>query len=333
MILRWSVVWQDSLLSLGFDRPAATAIDFRELAFTSETATEGLSYREAMYIVCKQALRVTVRNWETSHNVEDIARDAAELETLFSRVQPKIAAVENAKALDDRIQHYSLRINSSFALAALFRPSLSREKWLSMPIDRKEGFAARCKYHLTEALRAYVRLQSFTAAATRSWALLHNGLSSGLLLAIIGETNRNAEVRNLQGQLIDILMRVTSEESDVADSMESSRIWGPHTRALVALKALHSRGMKSQEGKDGSLEPELKTQETAGVMLPFGVIAEPQDFTNTESDVVSTLPKAGIIPNGPSLPQSEWPDIDLLDFSPDNLFDSVLWGDCTGQPG
>ena len=334
-VSRWAVIWQDSLLSLGFDRPAATAIDFKDAVFAPEVATEGLSYREAMYVVCKQALRITVRNRETSVNVDEILQDVAELDTLFSRVQPRIRSVADAKLLHDRIQFYSLRINCSFTLATLLRPSLSREKWRFMPPEQKESFASRCRFHLTECLRAYVRLQSFTTAATRSWALLHNSLSSALLLAIIGETNRNTKVRDLQGQLIDFLTKATAEEPDIADNVESPKIWGPHARALVALKALHSRATKTL--KAGPILPnvELQSQEISRPTLPKGVATEVQNSADTqftEGRPVSLAQEDTGDTNSSNQPQLQWQDINLLEFSPENLFESVLWGDYVGHP-
>ena len=308
----------------------------REPVFSKATAVEGLTYREAMYVVCHQALKCVVRNQQTSVDIEEIFKAVTELENLFSRVQPKIRCVKNAKILQDRIQHYSLRINSSFVIATLLRPSLSREKWRFMRAEKKENFAARCKYHLTEGLRAYVRLQSFTVIATRSWALTHNGLSSALLLAIIGETNRNADVRELQGQLIEDLTKATSEDGDLADNPEESpKIWGPHARALVALKTLHSKGVRPPRVDPGASQREPNQQETSSPLLPPGLDTEPEHSTDTESPKTSSITTPRTVleaPNSASLPQSQWSVMDLLDFSPDSLFDSVLWGNYVDQP-
>ncbi|KAF7919714.1 uncharacterized protein EAE97_011632 [Botrytis byssoidea] len=42
-----------------------------------------------------------------------------------------------------------------------------------------------------------------SVVTSRSWSIMHNGLSSALLLGLLGGTARDTEVRDLQGKILE----------------------------------------------------------------------------------------------------------------------------------
>ncbi|KAF7891730.1 hypothetical protein EAF00_008032 [Botryotinia globosa] len=87
-----------------------------------------------------------------------------------------------------------------------------------------------------------------SVVTSRSWSIMHNGLSSALLLGLLGVTARDAEVQDLQDNILEIF----SESGDGTASSNpetNSEISPPHARAIVALKSniLHTGGHVAPE--------------------------------------------------------------------------------------
>lgn len=82
---------------------------------------------------------------------------------------------------------------------------------------------------------------------TRSWAFTYHGLSSAVLLGILGETKADPEVRQLQGDLISALSATaakeqTSPQPHIPRSDHDIELSGPLSRALTALKNIYDHG-------------------------------------------------------------------------------------------
>jgi hypothetical protein len=90
----------------------------------------------------------------------------------------------------------------------------------------------------------YLKMHSLSIIPTRSWAFTYHGLSSAVLLGILGETKTDLEVRQLQGDLISALSATTAKEqpSVVPRSDKDIELSGPLSRALAALKNIYDHG-------------------------------------------------------------------------------------------
>lgn len=120
-----------------------------------------------------------------------------------------------------------------------------------MDATQKALLAAKCKANLVETVRMYLKMHSLSVIPTRSWAFTYHGLSSAVLLGILGETKTDPEVRSLQGNLISALSVTAAKEQTSQGNPTSNsngqndrdiELSGPLSRALVALQNIYDHG-------------------------------------------------------------------------------------------
>jgi hypothetical protein len=109
---------------------------------------------------------------------------------------------------------------------------------------QKAALFKKCKESLTETVRMYLKMHSLSIIPTRSWAFTYHGLSSAVLLGILGETKTDPEVRQLQGDLISALSVTAAKEQtpNLSKSDKDIELSGPLSRALAALKNIYDHG-------------------------------------------------------------------------------------------
>jgi hypothetical protein len=97
---------------------------------------------------------------------------------------------------------------------------------------------------MRECLYGFVRLNSLCNYATRSWSVIHNGLSSSLLLALTGELRRDARLHAALGELLDIFevhhAALENEDGTMDNGTNLSRAYA---RAVIALRKMYVRDM------------------------------------------------------------------------------------------
>jgi hypothetical protein len=264
-ISRWTIVWQDSLLSLSFDRSPIAIMTRCELPLSPTALTEGLTYTEAMYYLCQKIL-VSVNNDTNSQpDFDKIIADSIEVENIRSRVRPELRIKEACKTVQDRLQHCAVILHTSFVVSVLCRPALRRGESPGMNSTQKQILAEKCKENLAETVRMYLKMHSLSVIPTRSWAFTYHGLSSAVLLGILGETKTDPEVRTLQGNLISALSAVATKDQTSPNSPKGDKdieLSGPLSRALVALKNLYDHGWVVERAKgaptsNGSIDGSL----------------------------------------------------------------------------
>ena len=117
------------------------------------------------------------------------------------------------------------------------------------------------KKALKGSARAYVHLLSMHSSAIRSWAFIHNGLASVLLLSLMRDTRYDPEVRYLQESLIQNLVPSAAAADSFAGPEAAPELTEAHKRAVRALESLkrlneeetnHQRGQPTQDHDDGA---------------------------------------------------------------------------------
>lgn len=226
---------------------------------------DGLSYTEAMYFLCQKILQSFNNDSNVDSDYNQIISDSAEVESLRQRVLPSIRTKEGCKTVTDRLHYYAIRLHTSFVISVLCRPSLRRGANIGIDEAQKAILFAKCKESLTETVRMYLKMHSLSIIPTRSWAFTYHGLSSAVLLGILGETKTDPEVRQLQGDLISALSATAAKEqpSNAGGSDKDIELSGPLSRALTALKNIYDHGwVVETKPASGSEIPSLQDQES-----------------------------------------------------------------------
>ncbi|KAF5613754.1 uncharacterized protein FSUBG_366 [Fusarium subglutinans] len=243
--LWWSVVWHDTLTSLSFDRSPMTNFPCCPIPVMTPTPNGNYSYLETMYHLMEIISRRLNPDDMMSASYTQIIDDCEAVETLRSRTAPQLRNKEICKTALDRLQHYAIRLHTSFVISVACRPALRKDS--EFEPEQRKTLADRCKDNLTETVRMFLAMHQLSSIPTRSWAFTYHGLSSALLLGILCETKTDPEVRQLQGDLIAALSAtaakdVSSPEPHVMTTDKDIELSGPLYRALTALKNIYDHG-------------------------------------------------------------------------------------------
>ncbi|CAG8974134.1 hypothetical protein HYALB_00002771 [Hymenoscyphus albidus] len=312
--LWWTIVWQDSLLSLSFDRSPIATMTRCQIPL-GPASGGGWSYTEAMYKLCSKVLEGVNNDSAIPPNFDQIMAHSLDVENIRKQVQPELGQKECCKTVQDWLQYYAVRLHTSFVVSVLCRPALRRGEIIGMDLSQKALLAEKCKHNLTETVRMYLKMHSLSVIPTRSWAFTYHGLSSAVLLGILGETKTDPEVRQLQGDLIAALSATAAKDQASEKDIELS---GPLSRALAALKNIY----ESRLGRESS-----------GQQTP----SQSMDQTQFEQQQNAAIAMASMQNNGLPIdynqqlmtPMGGEPSPQIIDqtlnMSPMDLFDSIFW--------
>ncbi|KIH89375.1 c6 zinc finger domain containing protein [Sporothrix brasiliensis 5110] len=244
--LWWTIVWHDCLTSLSFDRTPMTAHSVLPIPL-SPTAAGGWKYLEGMYHLC-QFIGNRLSPEQTANITYDkIVENCKIVEDIRDKMMPQLRSKEACRSAIDRLHHYAIRLHTSFVVSVCCRPALRRGESGQLDADQKKSLADKCKINLTETVRKFLAMHQLSVIPTRSWAFTYHGLSSAVLLGILGETKTDLEVRGLQGDLIDALSATAAKEntsppSHIHRTDRDIELSGPLSRALTALKNIYDHG-------------------------------------------------------------------------------------------
>ncbi|OLN87452.1 Thiamine repressible genes regulatory protein thi1-like protein 2 [Colletotrichum chlorophyti] len=258
--LWWTCVWHDTLTSLSFDRPPMTNIPCCPIPTVQHTTAGEYGYLDTMYHLCEIISRRLNPDAATTVSYEQMVDNCEAVENLRNMVAPNIRIKEQCKRAIDRLQHYAVRLHTSFVISVCCRPALRRDCTKLTP-EQKRHLSEKCQHNLAETVRMFLAMHQLSVIPTRSWAFTYHGLSSALLLGILGETKNSPEVRQLQGDLIAALSataakEATSPSAHIPKTDKDIELSGPLWRALTALRNIYEHGTimgtSQKKGTDSS---------------------------------------------------------------------------------
>jgi hypothetical protein len=132
-------------------------------------------------------------------------------------------------------QRAAFRMHAAYAVSYICRPALTCKDVASSPTTRtsRSVLMEICCQGLVEALEGYVQLLGMTPLASRSWAMVHNGLGSSLVLGMLGEYERDGRARALAQELL------ARKDEMIQEYTSPAQQW--HTRAMEKLAGLVER--------------------------------------------------------------------------------------------
>lgn len=238
--LRMAIVWQDSLLSLAFDRsPGSYDMDHEDDLEKLDVATssEGLGYRPAMNWLCHISLKYLSRK-STAGSSPDPKSIFHDMELVENALLSHLKNRSSCTSIRQVQEFYAFSLHKNFVVATLCRSFVSV---IRPPVESTNGGSVigRFQEALKSSAKAYVRLRHVAGYARRSWASIHNGLSSVLLLSLMKETRNTADTRELQIELINSLVEADAGSESVGGiDSTAHQLSDTHKRALDALKRL-----------------------------------------------------------------------------------------------
>ncbi|PSR80895.1 fungal-specific transcription factor domain-domain-containing protein [Coniella lustricola] len=284
--LWWCCLWHDTLTSLSFDRAPMTSIPCCPIPLAPRSETEGLTYLEAMYHLCELINRRLNPDALVEVTYLQIIENCQAIEQLRDRVIPQIRSKEACKSAVDRLQHFAIRLHTSFAASVCSRPALKRSQDSNLSSSERKVLASKCKENLTETVRMFLAMHQLSVIPTRSWAFTYHGLSSAVLLGLLHETKTDPEIRQLQGDLISALSATaakdqTSPKPHIPKTDKDIELSGPLSRALVALKNIYDHGhimgsaLRRENGTRSGTRTPLAINQVTNHIVPSADGADP----------------------------------------------------------
>lgn len=217
------------------------------IPLSARVEKDGLTYLEAMYHLCELINRRLNPDAIAEASYMQILDNCRATESLRDRVVSQIRSKDACKTAIDRLQHFAIRLHTCFVVSVCCRPALKRSDATNLSSSERKVLAAKCKENLTETVRMFLAMHQLSVIPTRSWAFTYHGLSSAVLLGLLTEAKTDAEIRQLQGDLISALSATaakdqTSPVPHIQRTDKDIELSGPLSRALAALKNIYDHG-------------------------------------------------------------------------------------------
>ncbi|PKX90744.1 Zn(II)2Cys6 transcription factor [Aspergillus novofumigatus IBT 16806] len=281
----WSMtVWQDSLLSLCYDRPSMVSTRGWQLDLT--TLQSNVSYADMMHYLCRLGLQINDSDERERNNLVYCHKSLAGLDGVFKLVQPHLLSREHCTSLHQHQEHLALRIHVSFCVSVLCRPAIQRPPGTSLH-PRIRVLRDRAKESLVEAAKAFLDFETLSIVPLRTWSMVHTVLSSTLLLCLWEETRHDPACRDLQQRVIEVFSRVGTDGKD-GNGQNGNGQWFStrHIHALIALRnAVRDSPMReehanpeSQRESPRSHPPQREDGLPGSGAMEFGDVQSSGDF-------------------------------------------------------
>lgn len=232
--------------------------------FPNALASQVLNYRQAMNWLCYLTLR-HLRNSSAGPFLEHYTVFFQDFRNLEASLAPHLEAHQKCTSIQELQEHYSLKLHRNFVLSTFSRPILSTKTRKSCSDEDYSRILSRFQTALKQSVRAFIKLRSISSHATSSWAFVHNGLSSALLLSFIRPDSEPDETRQIQTELIQTLTERTEEVGQFSTA---------HKKALRAIQALQSLA----EQDASRVQPSGSSNERQSTMdIPFDPLDASQE--------------------------------------------------------
>ncbi|KAH9807345.1 GAL4-like Zn(II)2Cys6 (or C6 zinc) binuclear cluster DNA-binding domain [Teratosphaeria destructans] len=289
----WAILWQDSLLSITYDRASTTAsFDTATMPPPQHYAAIG-PYHATMYRLCKCMLDI-VRDRASTFNPRERHQQIIERRDAISQIMRECAEYlrDSRKCTTTRetLEHWALYLHTSYTLSELYRPAISPG---TSNMELLKSFKQSCIDNLANTVESYLGLNNITSYARQSWASMHRALGSALLLGILGEHLRNDRARRLIGRFIAVM-------ADITNSIDPAEITAPVHRGINALRKLKIQELRPPSFGD---ETNILSDGTAVSEEGLPQVDHTQIVTPANSD-----------------------DHEGNEHSPYSVLNSILWG-------
>lgn len=241
--IRSRIVWQDSLLSISYDRATSTTSMSRG-AQSHALGNDTLPYNECMLKLCIIALEIVASratSTSTHHEVVLIEERRQEILAIQQQESRHLKDVSACTSRANHLEHWNWNMHRSYVISELCRPMITKHQHKDPYIRHLRTI---CIEALTDTVAAFLNLHSLTTFARTSWAAVHRSLSSALLLGILREPARNETVQKLIKELIAVMSSI--------EFVDFSEIPAPISRAVAALCRLNVVNGSEPSGSENS---------------------------------------------------------------------------------
>lgn len=220
----WSIIWQDSLVSITYDR-SGTAMGLEgtmHLPSEHDESPGKWRYQQCMYKLC--TIGLTIVRERHSHDASTMLfqmhNHERELDSILLNAADTIRDYKYCHEFITRGQHMAFKLHRCYILSETCRPAIS-------PSAPKTELAYRMRQTCIDALagvvEAWLGLYHLENLTQRSWPAMHRALSSALLLGVL----RNDSHLDLLSDFLHALEESTAEiqANDLIPPIQRTIFW------------------------------------------------------------------------------------------------------------
>lgn len=157
------------------------------------------------------------------------------LEGVLQDAAPHMADKAYCKTLHHHLERLALTVHVGYVISRVCR------LYLENTSEDRENDSLYLDYawRAAQVIECFLDMRRLSAHVCRSWAFVHNAVSCAIMLKSLESSallrDRSLHIRALIDRLI-IILEKDEKESSWLDDDTNVRYFGPHTRALNALK-------------------------------------------------------------------------------------------------
>lgn len=196
-ICRRSLVWQDTLSSLCYDRPSGITV--LESIPSTTAPPQFYSFFDSCHHLFVTANKISHSQNQAKFSGERLPNEAILdfrkiVNVIETRSVPHLQDLSKCQSKNDYMQHYIFRLFSDSVMVCLYRPAMTGDE--AQDSDITEYYLNRCR----SALQTYMELLNLNGAFQRLWFFVHITFSCALILGQAANTrNVHADKAFLKG--------------------------------------------------------------------------------------------------------------------------------------
>lgn len=205
-----SLIWQDALISLRYDRPPLS----HGMGIGDVDQRQHLSYYQAVRSCCLLSIDMLQRSPLERVDVDYVLKSVNCLDGMLARCSDHLLPQDMNRTFQEQLQRFALQLHSSLVLAELCRPMFSipgSHADESLGKIRQRGLNA-----LVANIEAFLELCKFSNVPLRLWSMTQAAVSCALVLALLDVKNPPLAVRPLLSRLSAALKIDTGSKDPVA---------------------------------------------------------------------------------------------------------------------
>ena len=229
-----------------------------------------------MKILCTIGLEIVrERTHHTDLKVEvsRISSHRDELDRMMERAVHHLRDASASRSAKDQLEHWNLYMHRSYILSELYRATMRRKA----NTGDLQNLRMICMDHLADTVDAFLGLQAVTRFATQSWAAIHRGLSSALLLGILKQPRNSERVRMLLDKLVAVM-------TDINSSADLTEVSAPISRAITALSRLN-------DSKHDAVARQLSRSVSTATWEPVSAVDDGERKPSSENSPYEVMEK------------------------------------------
>jgi len=225
VFIRWAIVWQDTILSIGYDRPSGILAIKARLPSISDPNGH-YKFTDIVHRICNMRLDFCREKLFAEENEPmnpaRMAQMIQMMEEISHNLQPHLVSTTNCFTVLHHVEHYAAAIYINHASAHFLQSTLEKDLNSSIQDDDQRQIFEAIVSKSEAIVEAFIRMRQVSILSTHSWSLLHAVVSAAKFVASRLRLNKGSKSSSLVQTLIASLKTCCEENINVVNGFTIS---------------------------------------------------------------------------------------------------------------